>query len=270
MKFKVELPESELKCWKENLNIFESKIPTFNELAFKDKWNSIYYRYESARNFLILAIEPDYESLFEINNCSANTKKYFEICCKKDFYEAALMNYNILIDYSWQLVYFCFEFVSYSKDKQIDLDNWISIEESRNLLNKLEKNVSCPGNDECPFKYFKKFKDNSEYIDIFELINSFWNNFKNSNLRKYYNLIKHCGNLIYQEIEEIKNSKIRCNAKIEGQSIAINVKDIKDSVSLKKLLEELKDFDNNILMDYLCNLLNKLKSLMNISDLVYL
>ncbi len=44
MNFKIELPESDIKCWKDHLNMLGSKLPTFKDLAIKQKWDSIYYK----------------------------------------------------------------------------------------------------------------------------------------------------------------------------------------------------------------------------------
>ena len=270
MKFEVELPDSQIKCWKESINIFGQEIPTFSELAFKEKWNSIYYRYESARNFLLLAMEPGYEKLYKLSNCSDESKKYFELRQQINFYEAALLNYNMLIDYSWQLVYFCFEFVAYYKDEKIDLDAPLLKEESKEILKKLEKNVLGPTNDESPLLYFKTFRECTEYNEIYDLISSFWNSFKDTNVRKLYNRLKHCGNLLYEEENEFRTLGIKCKAVIEGNEILISVDDIKERISLKKSMEELFKFDNESLMGYLTNLLVKLKPLIKLGDLAYL
>ncbi len=219
--------------------------------------------------FLMLAKEPK-DNLFEINGCSEDNKKLFELRQQINFYESALINYNILIDYSWQLVYFCFEYVYYDKQENVGLDNMIEINEARKILNKLEKDVKCPLNEESPIHYFEKFNVDSEYKEVFDLINNFWNGFKDTELRNNYNKLKHCGNLLYEEEQALIDTRIKCTCKINGKKIPTSAKDLRQAISLNKSIEDLKDFDDNLLTGYLSKLLNALNSIIELPDLAFL
>lgn len=134
----------------------------------------------------------------------------------------------------------------------------------------MERNVRSPSNDNNLSSCFKPFRNFNEYDEIYDLISSFWNSIKDSNVRTFYNRLKHCGNLLYQEENEFKTLGVKWKAIIKGKEIPISVDDIKERISLKESMEELLRFDNESLMNYLTNLLVKLKALIKLSDLAYL
>lgn len=262
MEFKIELENSDIYCWKEKLKLSGSQIPTFRHLSFKEKWNSIYNRYETARMFLTLAKDHKYD-LFRMKEETKEIRTLIDFRLKKEFYESALVNYNFVIDYSWQLVYFYYEFDCYCKDKKIDLDTLIKKEEAKSILNELEHKVDNPMNKEGPLFWLKKHIDSLEYNKIFHFVVVFLQNNTVKKLRNNYNKLKHCGNLLYEE--ELNFEPI-----IIQTEYAMGTSDLNNAISLKKSIEDLVVFDNDYLLNYLSELLIQLKDIVKLPDLAYI
>lgn len=257
--FKKDIVNSKLRFW-DGLKMMSAEVPTFTDIAFKEKWHSIYYRYESARWYLLLAKGPGYECLYKSNSTDEKQRKYFELQRQIDFYEGALTFYNMLVNYSWQLTFFSYEFACYSKDEIINLTKPISIEDAKKALKKLEHSVTNPFDEENPFSYFAK---DNKFSEIGELVNDFWKRFSVSNIRNSYNIIKHCGNMVYEELNEFFKMPFKITASIGEKEIPISVIDVQDSISLVKSIDELIKFDNDELMPYLEELVEKLNLVVN-------
>lgn len=264
--FKEQLPESKIKFWDDNINLFDNVIPTFQDVAFKEKWHSIYYRYESARSMIVLAKEPGYDELFKLGNIDEENRKYFQFHRQIDFYETALCYYNFLVDYSWQIAYFSYEYVAYVKTAQIDLTEPIDKGTASAIFKKLEKNISQPLDDENPLVYFSRDND---FKEIYDLIESFFKTFKDSNIRNNYNKIKHCGNFLYTESYEYTKMPFMCSININGKDIPSDIRDIQETASLNGSIDELINFDNDVLFPYLVKIIELLKSYLKPSKLVF-
>ncbi|MCI5938824.1 MAG: hypothetical protein SOU07_00490 [Bacilli bacterium] len=234
-------------------------------MAFKEKWHSIYYRYESARSMLILAKESGYDDLFKLVDIDEENKKYFQFQRQVDFYESALCFYNFLVDYSWQIAYFSYEYVAYIKNSQIDLTEPIDKKTASAILKKLEKCITQPLDNENPLAYFSRDND---FKEIYDLIKSFFETFKNSNIRSNYNKIKHCGNFLYTESYEYTKMPFICSINIKGKDIPSDIRDIQETTSLTVSINELINFDNNILYPYLVKIIELLNQYLNPSKLV--
>lgn len=264
--FKEQLPESKIKFWNDKVNIFDNVIPTFQDVAFKEKWHSIYYRYESARAMLILAKEAGYEDLYKLGDLDEKNKKYFEFHRQVDFYESALCFYNFLVDYSWQIAYFAYEYVAYVKNSQIDLTELIDKKTASDTFKKLEKCITQPLNDENPLSYFSRDND---FKEIYDLIESFFKFFKDSNIRNKYNKIKHCGNFLYTESYEYTKMPFICSINIKGKDIPTDIRDIQEKTSLTDSINELINFDNDVLYPYLVKIIELLNNYLKPSKLVF-
>lgn len=271
LKFDIDLLDSNLAFWKNgNIDLLTQKVPMFTDIVFKEKWHSIFYRYESARKFLMFASNPGYDGLYRLENDVADEdRKYIDFNTQVDFYEAALVFYNALIDYSWQIAYLSFEFVCYMEDHALNLEEPIGKPTAKAIFSKLEKNVSSPTDEQSPLHYFSKYCNDGKYKDVINFIGVFWKKFSTTNVRKKYNHIKHCGNYLYKESYEFTKMPFIMHIEKEGKELPSDTRDIQEAISLKESIKELYDFDNNDLLNYLSELIEKLKKIIDPSKLVF-
>lgn len=253
-------------------NLIGVKIPTNQDYYFISKWHEIFDRYTVARLFLRKTQEDNWDYWFNPLT-DANTQKAVEMVFQSNLYETALINYNILVDLSWTITYVSAEYVLYKFDNNNNIVNaqevcgMSPIEEAYELLRKTENGVTTPHTEGNPFDYLKKTVP--EFGEAIDMIIDFWSTFSNSNIRKLYNYIKHKGKPIYSEINEYQGGKIM-NLFIGKEQYPSDIRDVQKIISLKESIQELIDFDDNILFPYMIKLIKSLEQAVEPSPMAYI
>ena len=246
-----------------------AKLPNNKDIYFRSKQWELLEQYGGARRFLIETETEDWTHWF-VNAADKREQSYFEWVHKAYFIEIALMYYNIVVDLSWTLCYVAAEFALKHNGQRVDFAGMMSIDEAYGLLRGAEANVTAPTAETNPFMYLKKMCP--EFERAIDIIVSFWESFADSNIRKTYNYCKHKGKPSYKEIEAFSGSKImsifieKIDTK-EKVEIPNDTRDVRWSCSIQKLVEDLKEFDDNTLFPYISELLNELENVIQPSPL---
>lgn len=183
------------------------------------------------------------------------------------------MNYNILVDLSWTIIYVTAEYALYKFDKEGNIINqkeiygMLPIEESYEMLRKTENGVSTPHAEGNPFDYLRVMQP--QFQDAIDLIVNFWRDFSNSNIRNLYNYIKHKGKPLYTEIEAMHDGKTML-LKIGNQDYPSDIRDVQRIISLEDGINELINFDDNQLFPYIKKLLELLRKAVDPSPMTFL
>lgn len=232
------------------------RIPNNAQLFFESKIEEICDRYQSARIFLCEIDNDDWGHWFSLNNKDIEVVK---VVYNGLFIETSLIYYNIVVDLTWVLSYVSMEYLVLSKGKYNNIENFTCIRESKDILRNLEKIVSNPTSKNNPFSYFKKI--DIEYSEIIECMELFWNDFKNSKIRRTYNFIKHKGKPQYSELFNFIPKKA-FSLNFKGLDIPIDPSDVILELSQKDFIKELINFDDEYLFPYCDQLIKLLKSLL--------
>lgn len=268
MEFKTD-PYSLLPLLNQTVSLSKLLLSSNKDVFYRAKQKELIDQYVTARNFLILTKTSDWSYFFAPSpNQQANT--YFELTFTANFYEAALMFYNIVVDLSWTTCYLCSEFVLYKNNQPIDFSQSTSLEDSISFLRTAERNVTNPTSDTSPFLYLKKM--NPEYEKAIDLICNFWSEFAKSPIRQQYNFIKHKGKPLYNEIAALDTTRLfsytRKNSDGTTTQVASNIKDVQFKTPLLQSIDELLLFDDEVLFPYLQELFNILEKIFDPSPLL--
>lgn len=244
-------------------------LPDNKDVFFRAKQKEIIDQYTAARNFLIQTDTKDWSYWFAPSDIE-NANRFFKLTLTANFFEAALMFYNVVVDLSWTICYLAAEFALYKGGTTIDLSKMTSIEDSVKIIRDAEKNVTSPTAETTPFIYLKQM--NTEYEKAIGLITEFWGNFANSNLRQTYNFIKHKGKPLYNEIDEIDNTRLFSffQKNLDGNEIRMvsDIRDVQYKISLTETIKELFDFDEKVLYPYIAELFSTLEEILKPSPLI--
>ena len=142
-------------------------MPSNQDVFFFSKWHEIFERYQSARLFLRKANEGEFTNWFgsadTMNQIDDNSyNEHVKWFYKAELFETALINYNMLVDLSWTLTYVSVEFMLYKFDSEGNVTNsrevlgMYPIEESIEMLRKVENGTVAPTVENNPFLYLKK------------------------------------------------------------------------------------------------------------------
>ena len=253
-------------------NLIGVSLPTNQDMYFVSKWNELFDRYSSARLFLRKTQEDNWDYWFNRID-KPDVQHAMELIIKSNLYETALMNYNILVDLSWTITYVSAEYALYSFDREgnvtnvEDVSGMHPIEEAYELLRKTENGVSTPHAEGNPFNYLKVMVP--EFGSAVDLIVEFWRKFSNSNVRNIYNYIKHKGKPLYREIEEIRGGKLM-QIVIDKEQYPSDIRDVQKVIELEKSINELIEFDDDVLFPYIKNLIELLKGAVDPSPMTYM
>ncbi len=255
-----------------SFNLIGATIPTNQDYYFLAKWHEIFERYTSARLFIRKALSENWDYWFNpIENKETQTAMEYKI--KAELYETALINYNILVDLTWTWTYVSAEYVLYSYDTEGNITNAENvcgmhpIDEAYELLRKTENGVSTPHAKGNPFSYLKIMTP--EFSGAVDIIIEFWRKFSNTSIRNLYNFIKHKGKPLYNEVEKIRGEKI-FSLIIGKDEYPSDIRDVQKMISIDDSIQELIDFDNQILFPYVKKLLEQLKIAVNPSPMTFL
>lgn len=255
-----------------SFNLIGAAIPTNQDYYFLAKWHEIFERYTSARLFVRKALDKDWNYWFTpMEDPKIQTAMEYKL--KAELYETALINYNILVDLTWTWTYVSAEYLLYSYDKEGNITNaedvcgMHPIDEAYELLRKTENGVSTPHAEGNPFSYLKVMTP--EFSGAVDIIIEFWRKFSNSSIRNLYNFIKHKGKPLYNEVESIRGEKIFSIIK-GNDEYPSDIRDVQKLISIDDGIQELIDFDNQILFPYIKELLEQLKSAVNPPPMTFL
>ena len=174
------------------------------------------------------------------------------------FLESAILHYNIVVDLTWVICYISAEYAWYEKGKSTPLDQIEEIQDTRDIIRKMEDVVSNPFAKDNPLNYLKN--QSPEYEYAIELVFDFWKEFSSSEVRSLYNFIKHKGKPQYSEIYNYTAKKLYSFHK-EGKEYPTHENDVKREIGLYKTIDLFKDFDNDILFNYCDKLFKSLYQL---------
>ena len=245
------------------------KLPTSNDLYFRSKQAELIEQYAAARIFLQETETTDWNHWFNPVDDKRN-ETAFRLIFKSHFYETALFYYNAVVDISWVLCYVAAEYACNERGSRVNISGMKSIDEAAKLLRSVERNVTSPTAEENPFDYLKRMCP--EFIPAIDLIVNFWNIFSSTQIRKRYNFCKHKGRPAYSEIENLKAGRmmgiyIQNKSTGEQTKIASDIGDVQYSFSLNEAIQELYEFDDNILFPYIKALIYTLESILKPSPL---
>jgi len=244
----------ELQHKSKPFKLIGATIPSPQDVFFRSKQEEIFQQYESARIFLRETETDDWNHWFVTDN--PEYQDVFQLLFKERMFEAALMFYNIIVDISWVLCYVSAEYAQYGKDESINFTSVMSIEDAYDLLRKAENSVTSPNSEDNPLGYLKIMCP--EFIDSIDLVIDFWKRFSNHTIRGLYNFIKHKGKPLYSEIEIFKGPRFM-GLIIGGKNCPSDIRDVQKVISLSDSIQELKEFDDNMLYPYVKELFASLE-----------
>lgn len=248
-----------------------AKLPNSNDIFFRSKQHELVEQYSAARVFMHETETDDWNHWFNpIDDKKA--EEAFHLIYRSHFYETALFYYNAVVDISWTLCYVAVEFACSKKGVRVDISGMKSIEEACELLRSAERNVTSPTAEDNPFEYLKKMCP--DFVPAFDHIIDFWTSFSSTDVRKRYNFCKHKGRPAYSEIEALKPSRVM-GIYVEDKSsgavtqIASDITDVKYEFSLEDAIQELQEFDDDVLYPYLKKLIETIEEILEPSPMVF-
>lgn len=257
----------------DDIKIFKEKVENVNAnlepqaLYFIIKYQEILDRYYSARMYMEEINTQDWEHW--TRNNTEDMKPIVQIKLEANFYETALIYYNVVIDLSWVLTYVSLETFFWKGEKAQAVFGLKGKEDAENTLRNLEKEVQTPLIETNQFGYLKSMND--EYKKTIELVEEFWKNIKDTDIRENYNFIKHRGCLAYSEIgvfEENHFVNLYFMLKNEEKiAMPSSVYDLQKKISLRDSIEKLRKFDDEQLYPYIKELVVCLKKIVQPSSL---
>lgn len=248
-----------------------AKLPNSNDIFFRSKQHELVEQYSAARIFMYETETDDWNHWFNpVDDSTA--EEAFHLIYRSHFYETALFYYNAVVDISWTLCYVAVEFACSKKGVRVNITGMKPIEDACELLRSAERNVTSPTAEENPFEYLKMMCP--EFIPAIDQIIDFWNTFSATDVRKRYNFCKHKGRPAYSEIEKLRPGRlmgIYVENKMSGEvtQIASDIGDVKYEFSLEEAIQELQEFDDNVLFPYLKKLIETIEGILDPSPMVF-
>ncbi len=247
------------------ISLIGAILPSDKDIFFRAKQKETLDRYQAARRFLCETENRDWNHYFNaLENEQANL--YVQNVYRAQFYEAALLFYNTVIDLSWIACYVSLEYVAYVSGKAIETEKITSIEDAYNAIRSQEKLVEHPHTENNPFQYLKSVCP--EYTDVIDFVIEFWDSFSQSNVRINYNFLKHKGALCYGEIQKIEPCRF-FSLQVNDQLCPSDIRDVQKAISLESAISQLLEFDNNVLYPYIKTLFEKLEKMVKPSPFIF-
>lgn len=247
-------------------------LPNAKDVAYLAKRSELLEQYESARCFLSLVETADWDYWYTLEPDIENfdTKNlFFQNKLSARFYETALLYYNIVIDLSWVMTYLAVEYAIYSDEKLHHLENTVSIENVIEMVREAESLVENPfgktrNKETNPLIYLSN--QNYEIRKIIDFLRVFWKEFEHKSLRQTYNYVKHRGKPVYDVIQSLSNERT-FSFYLNSNELPSHSSDIKLKLNLRNSIDELLEFDTDLLFPYIKNLLNMLDGYVNPSPI---
>lgn len=236
-------------------DINELRMPNSNKNFFEGKLYEIYLRYQSAR-IMMHSIDNNDNEYWYYNTDKEINNHIIRLNYNGFFLENAILNYNIVVDLTWIITFLSIDICYYKDNNKFVFDEINQKEESKTVINKIEKFVQSPDVDEIKefLNYFSSL--HFKYEEVVNHITSFWQSFSTNEIRYLYNYLKHRGKPEYTEIYKLTGKKFF--SYYDGdKEYATDMSDIRKEISMYNQIEKLIDFDDNILFPY-CNKLFQL------------
>ena len=168
-------------------NLIGLKMPSDKDIFFRAKQKETLDKYQAARRFMYELETDDWDHYFHKLE-DENGNIYFQNVLKAQWYEAALLFYNAVVDLSWIACYISAEYFIYVDGKPVEVEGLTPIEEAYNALRKAEGYVQHPGVDGNPFEYLRKMCP--QFSDTLDFVIAFWKDFADTPVRWKYNYLK--------------------------------------------------------------------------------
>lgn len=236
-------------------NLIGLKMPSDKDIFFRAKQKETLDKYQAARRFMYELETDDWDHYFHKLE-DENGNIYFQNVLKAQWYEAALLFYNAVVDLSWIACYISAEYFIYVDGKPVEVEGLTPIEEAYNALRKAEGYVQHPGVDGNPFEYLRKMCP--QFSDTLDFVIAFWKDFADTPVRWKYNYLKHKGSLCYKEIQEREPHKI-FSLQVNDKKCPSDIRDVQATINLIDAIEELRRFDNEKLFPYIESLFIQLE-----------
>lgn len=231
-------------------------IEITQDFIYLAKLREIIARYESAR-FMLLQTKPKEWDYWTKLNKTEETKEYCKVIVKSNFYESALIFYNIVVELSWQLTYLSIEnFLINTNDNIVsDLSGLKEKDDAVNLIRQLEELCKEPSDQ--LYSYLLKIDPTLD--EIIEIIRRFKDKVEFINLKLLYNFTKHRGKFKYKEMFDFEDLRFHTTYSFnsEGDITTLNSssEDLFKTLNLEEAINELFYFDDEILFPYLKQLI---------------
>lgn len=246
-------------------NLFGLKTPSDKDIFFRAKQKETLDKYQAARRFMYELETNDWDHYFhKLVDEKANA--YFQNIFRAQWYEAALLFYNAVVDLSWVACYISAEYFIYVNGTPVKIDGLTSIEEAYCALRKAETIVQRPDADGNPFGYLRKMCP--QFSGVLDFVIAFWKDFADTPVRWKYNYLKHRGSLCYEEIQRLEPNRI-FSLHINNQDCPTDIRDVQKAISLVDAIEELRIFDNEKLFPYIESLFTQLENLVKPSPMIF-
>lgn len=246
-------------------NLIGLKMPSDKDIFFRAKQKETLDKYQAARRFMYELETDDWDHYFHKLE-DENGNIYFQNVLKAQWYEAALLFYNAVVDLSWIACYISAEYFIYIDGKAVEVEGLTPIEEAYSALRKAEGYVQHPGADGNPFEYLRKMCP--QFSDTLDFVIAFWKDFADTPVRWKYNYLKHKGSLCYKEIQEREPHKI-FSLQVNDWKCPSDIRDVQATINLIDAIEELRRFDNEKLFPYIESLFAQLEDLVKPSPLIF-
>ena len=112
-------------------------MPSDKDIFFRAKQKETLDKYQAARRFMYELETDDWDHYFHKLE-DENGNIYFQNVLKAQWYEAALLFYNAVVDLSWIACYISAEYFIYVDGKPVEVEGLTPIEEAYNALRKAE------------------------------------------------------------------------------------------------------------------------------------
>lgn len=243
-------------------------MPFNRKVYFLAKFQELMSRYKTARRYLDKTENSDWEYL--LKNVDKDIYSLAKLSYRAEYYEFALINYNIAFDLTWVLCYVSLEYGLWKNETVTYVGELEYTEKAEFLLRNLEQYISTPGAEDNPLAYLKT--KSIKLKEIIEMMEGFWNEFRLHSVRSKYNYSKHRGKLAYTEILDLDNS-LKSNITYiyaDGSEIKLpsHINDVQLKYSLEESISELIVFDNEKFFPYVKKLIEMLSKLVNPSPLM--
>lgn len=252
------------------IKIYDAEVfsPTSRKIYFLSKFHDIITRYRTARRYLDKTLNSDWSYL--LKNVDDDVRDLAKLNYRAEFYEIALINYNIAFDLSWVLCYVSLEYELWRNGKCKVVGELEAINQAEKFLRQLEQYTSTPGAVDNPLAYLKT--KNIKYENIIDEMEAFWKKFSNHSVRNKYNFNKHRGKFAYTEMlaldDNPKSTITFIHLDGKEEKLPSHISDVQNKCSLEDSINELIEFDNEELFPYTKNLVEKLSYIIKPSPIM--
>lgn len=222
-----------------------------SELFFEEKLHEMIQQYTFARTYLGQIDCSNWDYWFSTSGSDINDST-IKAMLNGSFLEIAILYYNIAVDLSWTLAYTSMEFAHYKNGRRSQSSAESPTHETVQIIRDFEKYISEPTNPSNPLLYLQR--QGEEYANVVSHLITFWDKFKDSEIRNLNNFLKHRGKPYYIQEQSTKLFSLRIN----DVEYATDFVDLQKEVDIYTVQSQLIDFDNSDLYPYCDELIDML------------